>query len=81
MKIGDVIFEQGIYKIKFAEVLPESEIRKGFRFHLLKKDEFFKSYAVSTGYPYNYDLMKSTVINLFKQVIKNDIININPVHT
>jgi len=82
MKAGDVIYEEGIYKVKFIEILPAPSIiffagqkqnastNKGFKFHLFKNNEFYKSYSLASGYPYNYDLMKSTVINVLKPLMQ-----------
>lgn len=78
MKINDIIYEAGDYKIQFISTVPSpgsiivngkhtsTAGHKGFKFHLLKKDVFYKSYSVATSYPYNYELIKSSVINVLK---------------
>lgn len=80
MNVGDVIFEQGIYTIKFITFLPAPDYiivngeknkagHKGFEFALFKSGEPFKYYSIASGYPYNFELMKSTVIGIFKQLM------------
>ena len=79
MNPGDVIFEQGIYQIKFVETLGvpnkvhvNGEVKnanghKGFNFVLFKDDQKFKQYAIATGYPYNYEAMKSQAIQILSK--------------
>lgn len=69
MSIGDIIFEQGVYKIHFVESMGPDTGHKGFKFCLLKEDTPYKYYTIATGYPYNYGLMKSTVIGIFKKLM------------
>lgn len=69
MNIGDIIFEQGIYKIQFVESMEPTAGHKWFKFCLLKDGTPYKYYSIATGYPYNYGLMKSTVIGIFKNLM------------
>lgn len=81
MNVGDVIWQDSIHAIRFEKNLGapgyfsvkgkihSGARHKGFQFCLYKDNAPFKYFSSVTEYPYNYDLIKSEVINAFKKYI------------
>jgi len=79
MNIGDIIFEQGEYKIvlyknSFGHAVFNGESVNGkvYHFKLVKNDVDFKFYGYAVKYPSvstDFEKMKTDVINAFKQFI------------
>lgn len=81
MKVFDIIFEQGEYKIKFKGcehvgglISPENiNAARIFKFALIKNDKAIQFYSIALPYPTaeqpDYDKIKSEVIIAFKTKI------------